>query len=101
MAGEFGRTPRISTLPQHYRFPGRDHWGAAQTVFLAGGGIRGGQVIGATDRHGGHPIAQRQTPENLAATMYDFLGIPSTAEWSDPLDRPHAVYHGEPIPGLF
>jgi hypothetical protein len=101
MAGEFGRTPRISTLAQHYRFPGRDHWGAVQSVFLAGGGLRGGQVIGATDRHGGHPIAQRQTPENLAATMFDFLGIPHTAEWTDPLDRPHAVYHGEPIAGLF
>jgi hypothetical protein len=101
MAGEFGRTPRISTLPQHYRLPGRDHWGAVQTVFLAGGGIRGGQVVGATDRHGGHPVAQRQTPENLAATIYEFLGIPHTTEWSDPLDRPHAVYHGEPIPGLF
>jgi hypothetical protein len=100
MAGEFGRTPRISTLAQHYRFPGRDHWGAAQSVFLAGGGLRGGQVIGATDRHGGHPIAQRQTPENLAATMFDYLGIPHTAEWTDPLDRPHAVYHGEPIAGL-
>ncbi len=100
MAGEFGRTPRISTLPQHYRFPGRDHWGAAQTVFLAGGGIRGGRVIGATDRHGGRPVSQRQTPENLAATMYDFLGIPRSAEWTDPLGRPSAVYHGEPIPGL-
>jgi hypothetical protein len=101
MAGEFGRTPRISTLPQHYRFPGRDHWGAVQSVLLAGGGIRGGQVIGATDRHGGHPVAQRQTPENLAATVFDFLRIARTAEWTDPLDRPHAVYHGEPIPGLF
>jgi hypothetical protein len=101
MASEFGRTPRISTLTQHYRLPGRDHWGAAQTVFVAGGGVRGGQVVGATDRHGGQPIAQRQTPENLAATVFEFLGVPRSAEWSDPLGRPHAVYHGEPMPGLF
>src|SRR5262249_13074862 len=44
MAGEFGRTPRISTLPQHYKLPGRDHWGHVQTVFFAGGGVAGGRV---------------------------------------------------------
>ena len=41
MGGEFGRTPKISLLPEHYRAPGRDHWGAAQTLFFAGGGIAG------------------------------------------------------------
>src|SRR5262249_24573765 len=41
MAGEFGRTPKISSLPQYYKLPGRDHWGAVQTVFFAGGGVRG------------------------------------------------------------
>ena len=41
MAGEFGRTPRISTLPKVYKLPGRDHWGAVQTVFFAGGGVAG------------------------------------------------------------
>src|SRR5260370_41340029 len=53
MAGEFGRTPRISTLTQFYKGPGRDHWGAVQTVFFAGGGVRGGTVVGASDRNGG------------------------------------------------
>jgi hypothetical protein len=101
MAGEFGRTPRISTLPQHYRLPGRDHWGAVQTVFLAGGGIRGGQVIGASDRDGGHPASQRQTPENLAATIYEALGVPRTTMWYDQLERPHHVYNADPIPGLW
>jgi len=97
MAGEFGRTPRISTLPQHYRLPGRDHWGPAQTVFLAGGGIRGGQVIGSTDRTGGHPSSVPQTPENLAATIYDALGISRTAAWYDQQERPHHIYDAEPI----
>ncbi|HYT88138.1 MAG TPA: DUF1501 domain-containing protein [Gemmataceae bacterium] len=101
IAGEFGRTPRISTLPQHYRLPGRDHWGAVQTVFLAGGGIRGGQVIGSSDRSGGHPATQRQTPENLAATIYEALGVPRTAMWYDQLERPHHIYNADPIPGLF
>ena len=100
MAGEFGRTPRISTLPQHYRLPGRDHWGAVQTVFFAGGGVRGGQVIGASDRQGGHPISQRQTPENLAATIYEALEVPRTALWYDQIERPHHIYNADPIPGL-
>jgi hypothetical protein len=100
MAGEFGRTPRISTLPQHYRLPGRDHWGPAQTVFFAGGGVRGGQVIGSTDRSGGHPAGNPQTPENMAASIYHALGIPQTAAWHDQQDRPHHIYHGEPIAGL-
>jgi hypothetical protein len=99
MAGEFGRTPRISTLPQYYRLPGRDHWGAAQTVFFAGG-VRGGTVVGASDRIGGHPAAEPHTPEDLAATIYDALGIPPSAAWHDALGRPHDIYHGRPIQGL-
>jgi uncharacterized protein (DUF1501 family) len=100
MAGEFGRTPRISTLPSAYKLPGRDHWGAVQSVFLAGGGVAGGRVIGSSDRNGGYPASDPQSPENLAATIYQALGIPSVASWMDDLDRPHAVYHGEPILGL-
>src|SRR5581483_9475437 len=49
MAGEFGRTPKITTLPQYYKLPGRDHWGSVQTVFFAGGGVRGGTVVGSSD----------------------------------------------------
>lgn len=101
MAGEFGRTPRISTLPSAYKLPGRDHWGRVQTVFLAGGGVVGGRVVGSSDRIGGHPTSDPQTPEDLAATIYDSLGIPATAAWQDELGRPHQVYHGTPIAGLF
>jgi hypothetical protein len=100
MAGEFGRTPKISTLPQFYKLPGRDHWGAVQTVWLAGGDLRGGTVVGSSDRIGAYPKTSPQTPENLAATIYQALGIPKTAEWHDALERPHAVYQGEPIAGL-
>ena len=66
MAGEFGRTPKISLLPQHYALPGRDHWGAVQTVFFAGGGITGGRVIGASDNLGAYPSRDAQRPENMA-----------------------------------
>ncbi len=100
MAGEFGRTPKISHLPRYYKLPGRDHWGAVQTVFFAGGGVTGGQVIGASDKIGAFPARDPQRPENMAATIYQSLGIPSTAVWHDDLERPHMVYHGEPIRGL-
>jgi hypothetical protein len=100
MAGEFGRTPKVFGLPQHYKLPGRDHWGAAQTVFLAGGGVRGGRVIGSTDKIGAYPATDPQSPENLAATIYSALGIPKATMWPDTEGRPHHVYYGEPIRGL-
>lgn len=100
MAGEFGRTPRISGLPQFYALPGRDHWGAVQTVFFAGGGVKGGTVVGSSDRIGGYPATSPQTPENFAATLFDALAIPKTAAWHDPNQRPHFIYHAEPIAGL-
>ena len=100
MAGEFGRTPKISTLPQFYKLPGRDHWGAVQTVFFAGGGVKGGRVVGSSDKIGGFPKTDPQTPENMAATVYQALGIPSDAVWHDASNRPHLIYYGEPIRGL-
>ncbi|MEX2112799.1 MAG: DUF1501 domain-containing protein [Pirellulales bacterium] len=99
MAGEMGRTPKISLLPQHYAKPGRDHWGT-QTVWFAGGGVRGGTVIGSTDKNGAFPAANPQTPENMAATIYQALGIPRELAWHDHANRPHFVYHADPIAGL-
>lgn len=99
MAGEFGRTPKLSTLADSYHGPGRDHWGAVQTVFFAGGGT-GGAVVGSSDKNGGYPATSPQRPENMAATIYHALGIPATALFHDEVDRPHAIYHGEPIAGL-
>ena len=100
MGGEFGRTPKISLLPEHYKEPGRDHWGAAQTLFFAGGGVKGGTVVGTTDKIGAYPVESPQKPENMAATIYQALGIPPTAAWYDEFDRPYHIYHGRPIPGL-
>ncbi len=99
MGSEFGRTPKISTLPGA-SLPGRDHWGACQSIFLAGGGVRGGTVIGASDRDGAYPDRDPQTPENLAATIYSALGLPKTLTWNDQTGRPHYLFHGEPIKGL-
>jgi hypothetical protein len=100
MAGEFGRTPKITTLSQFYELPGRDHWGAVQTAFLAGGGVQGGTVIGESDRFGAYPKSAWQTPENLAATIYQALGIDRHAAWYDATNRPFPVYHADPIKEL-
>lgn len=94
VTGEFGRTPKIN------KDAGRDHWGRVNSFLIAGGGVRGGRVIGASDRLGGDPTDAMQTPENLAATMYEALGIPRSAIWTDIDGRPHKVYHGLPIEGL-
>lgn len=98
MAGEFGRTPKVFRLPQHYAEPGRDHWGAAQSVMLAGCGFDGGRIIGSTDSHGGQPRDDRKSPENLAATMYAALGIPRDTDWYDMQRRPFLLYGASPIP---
>ena len=101
MAGEFGRTPKVMVDKSSVtKTAGRDHWGAVQTVFFAGGGTKGGTVVGASDKIGGYPSVDPQTPENMAATIYQALGLPKTVAWTDALDRPHHVYHGEPIRGL-
>ncbi len=100
MGSEFGRTPRLSTLKDSYPGPGRDHWGAVQSIWFAGGGVRGGTVVGSSDKIGAYPAANPQTPENMAATIYHALGIPETAAWQDETDRPHQIYQGSPIPGL-
>lgn len=101
MAGEFGRTPRVFVdKTSKTKTSGRDHWGAVQTVFFAGGGVNGGTVIGSSDKIGGYPSTDPQKPENMAATIYQALGLPPTINWKDSLDRPHQIYYGEPIRGL-
>ena len=99
VAGEFGRTPKISTLAGA-REAGRDHWGRVQSVLLAGGGVRGGRVVGSTDIFGGEPASDPQRPEDLAATIYDALGLPLRTPWHDELGRPFTLCDGRPIPGL-
>ncbi|HEY3788357.1 MAG TPA: DUF1501 domain-containing protein [Urbifossiella sp.] len=94
VTGEFGRTPKIN------KDAGRDHWGSVMSLLLAGGGVSGGRVIGASDRLGAVPSADRQTPENLAATLYAALGISREAAWQDTDGRPYELYRDDPISGL-
>jgi hypothetical protein len=92
---EFGRTPKINSNG------GRDHWGTAGSIFFAGGGIRGGQVVGATDKQAAHPTTSPHGPGDVAATIYDALGIDRETLLRDRQSRPVPVLpEGRPIPGL-
>lgn len=99
VGSEFGRTPKISKLSAT-ALPGRDHWGSVQSLLIAGGGVKGGRVIGSSDKIGAYPDSDPQTPENLAATIYEALGLPREQMWHDFTGRPHTLYMGSPIAGL-
>ena len=99
MCGEFGRTPRLSSPAG--RRPGRDHWGALQTVLFAGGGVTGGNIVGSSDHIGGHPDECPKTPEDVAATIFEALGIPEDSTYHDITGRPHPVYLGSPVTELY
>ena len=98
--GEFGRTPRISNTKQ-FGPDGRDHWPHCYTVMMAGGGIRGGAVYGASDRIGAYPALDPTSPDDIAATMYWALGIDPDAEFHDALGRPLPIAAGKPVTGIF
>ena len=102
VTGEFGRTPRIgaSTGNNNTR-DGRDHWSAVFSAVFAGGGVQGGQVIGQSDRSAPIPASRPYTPADLAATIYQSLGIDPATEVRDRLDRPIRLCTGEPIAPLF
>ena len=91
---EFGRTPRLDGKG------GRNHWGSVFSVALAGGGIRGGQVYGASDRIGAYPREGRVRPEDLSATIFHCLGHHPQAEYQDPLGRPHPISRGEVLQAI-
>lgn len=95
MWGEFGRTPKLNPAG------GRDHWGAVQTACLAGGGVRGGQIYGSSDRDAAYPASNPISPEDMLATVYHALGIDPEGTMRDPLGRPTRVVDGDPITALF
>jgi hypothetical protein len=104
MCGEMGRTPKISPITPGGKnasgelfTPGRHHWGDVFPCLFAGGGVRGGRVVGSTDRDGGLPVTEAYTPSDLAATIFHLMGVGPAAEFRDPEGRPYHVYRGEPI----
>ncbi len=97
--GEFGRTPQMGTQGST---DGRNHWTSVMSMLLAGGGLRHGQVIGASDREGGQIAERPVTPGDLAATIYQFMGVPLDTTYLDARGRPrYIVEDGHPLPELF
>jgi uncharacterized protein (DUF1501 family) len=95
MFGEFGRTPKVNAGA------GRDHWGRAFFALFAGGGVKGGQVIGKTDKIGSDPVTQPYSPMDLGATIYSAIGVDHEAEVRDQLGRPVKLNTGRPIEGIY
>src|SRR4051794_27256624 len=89
--GEFGRTPRIN------KQGGRDHWGHVFSCALAGAGIRGGQVVGASDKNGAYPATEPVRGGDLTATLFHLLGIDPGGMFLDKTNRPPPITKGEPI----
>lgn len=100
--GEFGRTPRVGQITSSAGAAknGRDHWPHCYTVLFAGGGLPAGAIHGASDRYAAHPAHDPVTPEDIAATIYQALGLPPSTQIRDPLDRPHFLSTGTPIKAL-
>ncbi|HVW00810.1 MAG TPA: DUF1501 domain-containing protein [Planctomycetaceae bacterium] len=92
--GEFGRTPKINPNG------GRDHWGHVFSFARAGAGIRGGQVIGASDKNGAYPATNPITGGDLTATIFHLLGIDAGGVFHDRENRPHPITKGEPIEAM-
>lgn len=96
--GEFGRTPRINTGQPGIPIPGRDHWGNAISVLMAGGGLKGGAIVGATNERAEHPIQRALTPGDVLATVYRVMGIDTTLAFKDHAGRPLPILsEGSPI----
>jgi uncharacterized protein (DUF1501 family) len=92
--GEFGRTPKINANA------GRDHWGECSSALLAGGGIRGGIVLGASDKHAAYPIADPVDPTDIQATIYHCLGMNPRQHIYDELQRPFEISTGNVLTKL-
>ncbi|QDU31233.1 hypothetical protein ETAA8_63860 [Anatilimnocola aggregata] len=90
-SSEFGRTPKINGNA------GRDHWGPCNTVWLAGGGVPGGQVYGASDKHAAYPADNPVGPADVTATIFHLLGVDPHGVVHDREQRPHTIAHGRPV----
>jgi hypothetical protein len=96
LCGEFSRTPKMNDggnggAPRSMGTPGRDHWGDSMFCLMGGGGVKGGQVVGSTDRLGTRPASRPLTPCNIHATVYEVLGIDPKLQLLDPSGRPVSV----------
>jgi len=103
LCGEFSRTPKMNDggnggAAMSMGTPGRDHWGNSMFCLMGGGGVKGGQVVGSTDRLGAAPLTRAVTPSNIHATIYRVLGIDPKLQLLEPTGRPVPVLDDpEPI----
>jgi uncharacterized protein (DUF1501 family) len=96
--GEFGRTPKVNSGQPGIPIPGRDHWGDAISVMMAGGGLRGGVVVGQTNARAEHPIDRPLQPHDILATVYHVMGVDTSVSFPDHAGRPIPILSaGEPI----
>jgi len=97
--GEFGRTPKLGQITSGAGADrgGRDHWPHCYTVLFAGAGVPAGSIFGASDAFAAYPARDPVTPQDIAATIYQILGLPPETTIQDPLGRPHALSLGTPI----
>jgi len=103
LLGEFGRTPKVSHPPLANAGlePGRDHWASCFSGLFAGAGVRGGQVIGKSDKIGAYPTSTPFSPDDVGATVYHLLGVEPDAEVRDRQGRPSLLNRGEVMHSLF
>jgi hypothetical protein len=100
LLGEFGRTPKITRLRGHSS-PGRDHWAACFFGVFAGAGVRGGQVIGRSDKIGAYPTTPPYAPDDVGATIYHVLGVDPGIDVLDRQNRPVRLNRGDVMQSLF
>jgi uncharacterized protein (DUF1501 family) len=94
--GEFGRTPKLN------KDAGRDHWGQAASLIFAGAGVRGGQVLGATDKQGAYATKRPVSPADVACTVFEAVGIDPRKQLTTPDGRPVEIVDvGEPVKELY
>jgi uncharacterized protein (DUF1501 family) len=102
VAGEFGRTPKINTGLPGQPTPGRDHWGSAFSVLMAGGGLKGGVVVGKTNARAEFPVERPLLPADVLATIYKVMDIDPKLTFKDHTGRPvPLIDDGEAIKELF
>lgn len=100
--GEFGRAPRVKLEPNFAgSLPGRKHWASVYSIVLAGAGVQRGAVVGQSDRLGGEPRSERYGPWDVAATMFNALGLAHDSHFTDSLNRPMATTIGKPIAAAY
>jgi hypothetical protein len=106
LCGEFSRTPKMNDggnggAPMSQGTPGRDHWGNSMFCLMGGGGVKGGTIVGSTDRLGTRPATRPVKPCNIHATIYEVLGVDPKLHLLDPSGRPTAILDDPtPIPEL-